>query len=346
MPCITAVVISRNEADRLRLTLTALAADLRHGDLDAEVIVVDDGSTDHTPAVLRDAAASIVGLRLIRHAESRGRSPSRNAGARAAAAPLVLFLDGDVLVRRGSLHAHLEAHRRGGVLARGETFHLRCTRFFLDPEAGTPMPGHEDRLARMSAAELDAMRVTRAQIVDRFAAIESRAEPGLYPGAAPRRLYELEMRALSAAADVSVLWMAVSAQNLSVEREPFLAANGFDEEIDLNEHRELAYRLCRRGLRVVPAPGARTYHLTHRVGWRDPLADDVRWERQFLARHSDPAVRLMSVFWLSLTGDRDLPETLKIHSLEQLDTVCRGADLRAYDELRRTHPVLRRLESG
>ena len=191
----------------------------------------------------------------------------------------------------------------------------------------------------MSADELGTMRVTRAQIADDFASIEARAEPGLYPGVAPRRLYELEMRALSQAPNASVLWMAVSAQNLSIERQAFLEAGGFDEEIDLNEHRELVYRLCRRGLKVVPVFGARTYHLTHRVGWRDPLADDQRWERQFLARHPDPAVRLMSVFWLSITADRELPEALKIHSLEQLDELMQRGDLAAYDELRRVHPV-------
>jgi hypothetical protein len=75
------------------------------------------------------------------HTSSQGRSPSRNAGAHAASAPIMLFLDGDVLVRRGTLRAHVGAHGAGSVVARGETFHLRCTRFLLDPERTAQIEG-------------------------------------------------------------------------------------------------------------------------------------------------------------------------------------------------------------
>jgi hypothetical protein len=43
-------------------------------------------------------------------------------------------------------------------IGRGEKFHFRGTRFFLDPEAGTPRPGEEARVARLSAAELERMK--------------------------------------------------------------------------------------------------------------------------------------------------------------------------------------------
>ena len=50
----------------------------------------------------------------------------------------------------------------------------------------------------------------------------------------------------------------------------FLAAGGLNEEMDNNDHREITLRMCRAGHRM-GATKARSYHLTHRTGWRDPL---------------------------------------------------------------------------
>ncbi len=93
-----------------------------------------------------------------------------------------------------------------------------------------------------------------------------------------------------------MLWAAASGANQSVRRDFFLAAGGFDEAIDTNEHRELALRLTARGARMAFAEGARTYHLTHRSGWRDPLVE-TGWELAFWRAHPLPAVKLLSVFW-------------------------------------------------
>jgi glycosyltransferase involved in cell wall biosynthesis len=73
---VSAVVRSKDEAGRLRLTLTSLARQT----VPAEVIVVDDGSTDHTRGVLAEAAAWLP-LRVVTHTTSRGRAgASQGAG--------------------------------------------------------------------------------------------------------------------------------------------------------------------------------------------------------------------------------------------------------------------------
>lgn len=60
---------------------------------DFEVIVVDDASTDTTPAVV--ASFTDPRVSLIRHDRNRGGSAARNTGIRAASAPYIGFLDSD-----------------------------------------------------------------------------------------------------------------------------------------------------------------------------------------------------------------------------------------------------------
>ncbi len=61
-----------------------------------EVIAVDDGSTDGTPAVAQAAGAHVV--RLERNS---GPAVARNAGARVACGEILLFVDQDVVVAPG-----------------------------------------------------------------------------------------------------------------------------------------------------------------------------------------------------------------------------------------------------
>lgn len=60
---------------------------------DFELIVIDDGSTDESAQIMESIADERV--RLIRLASNRGGNVARNAGIRAAQAPLIAFLDSD-----------------------------------------------------------------------------------------------------------------------------------------------------------------------------------------------------------------------------------------------------------
>ncbi|HXQ46880.1 MAG TPA: glycosyltransferase family 2 protein [Caulobacteraceae bacterium] len=327
---LSVVIRSRDEADRLRLTLASLT---RQAAL-TEVVVVDDGSSDHTQAVLTEASRALP-LVVLRHDAARGRSAASNAGAAAASGEILLLFDGDTLAGPGLIERHLEAHaERSSLIGRGEVFHLRCTRYLQDPEAASPRLGEEARLARLPAAELERMRVTRSQVLDDFAAIVRRAEPGIYPGAGPRLLNALEADALRGEPSLGVLWSAACGANLSVARETFLDAGGFDERLDINEHRELAFRLYGAGLRMRLIEGARSYHLTHRTGWRDPLAE-TGWEEVFWRKHPVKAVKLLSVFWASLASGSRLPADARIASFAALEAAALGDNGVDYDAARR-----------
>ncbi len=85
-PRISVVVCSYNGARTIRECLEGL---LRLDYPNFEVIVVDDGSTDATPAIARE-----YGFRVI-STPNRGLSHARNLGWRAAAGEIVAYLDDD-----------------------------------------------------------------------------------------------------------------------------------------------------------------------------------------------------------------------------------------------------------
>jgi GT2 family glycosyltransferase len=318
-PSVGFVVRSHNEAPRLRLTLASLAAQTWSEKSEAlETVVVDDGSSDDTAEVIAAAKAKMR-LTCVRHAHAKGRSAAANAGAEVATTDILLFLDGDTLAGPNLAASHAEAHAKAGnegalLVGRGETWHLRCTRFLADPESGAPMPGQDHRIAALPPAELARMRVTREQIVADFGAIDRRAAPGIYPGAGPRALYESEMVALRDASLSPLHWAAACGANLSVPRAAFVAVGGFDEQIDINEHRELAFRLCAQGARMRAVEGARSYHMTHRVGWRDPL-EERGWEARFRLKHPDAPITLLKRYWAGFS-DRAGPGSIR--SLKEL----------------------------
>lgn len=331
------IIRSKDEADRLRLTLTSLACQSET----AEVVVVNDGSTDHTAQVIAEAEMPVV---VIHNPKPIGRSAASNKGAAVASGDVVLFLDGDTLAAPDLVAQHMTLHRaQTKRVVRGSTYHLRCTRPFIDPEMGTPQADQVERVAKMSPTELKRNTVTRQQIRDAFHEVDARGQPGVYPGFGPRKLFELEMGALTTAPDCSVLWAASSGSNFSLQREAFLQVGGFLAEIDNNEHRELALRLCQRDFSLVGTP-ARTYHLIHRSGWRDPLVEND-WEAIFFNAHPTPEVALLPVLWASLADACDLPEKARIRSLPELAAAaarCRGIEGR--EAVRAAH--LRWAETG
>jgi dolichol-phosphate mannosyltransferase len=94
-PRVSCVLPAYNEAANLPATVAGWAAALeRHTD-DYEIIVVDDGSTDDTPAVLRELGARHPRLRVVSHGTNRGYGVAIANGFRHATLPLLFFTDAD-----------------------------------------------------------------------------------------------------------------------------------------------------------------------------------------------------------------------------------------------------------
>jgi len=86
-----------------RFIAEAVASALEQEERAAEIIVVDDGSTDRGPGIAR----RIPGVTYLEQ-PNRGPAAARNAGIRAATADLIAFLDQDDLLRPAALRRHRE----------------------------------------------------------------------------------------------------------------------------------------------------------------------------------------------------------------------------------------------
>jgi rSAM/selenodomain-associated transferase 2 len=110
------VIPALNEADNLARLLPGLAGECP----EAEVIVVDGGSRDGTPAVV----AGSPGIRLL--ASARGRARQMNHGARAASGDTLLFLHADTRLPGGAAAAMERALAEPGAV--GGRFDVRFDR--------------------------------------------------------------------------------------------------------------------------------------------------------------------------------------------------------------------------
>lgn len=116
-PAVSVVVATRDRAARLSALLAALARQTLPRER-FEVVVVDDGSADGTPARLANGAVDVA----LRHERPRGPAAARNTGWRAARAPLVAFTDDDCRPEPGWLEAGLAAAAGApGAIVQGRT---------------------------------------------------------------------------------------------------------------------------------------------------------------------------------------------------------------------------------
>ena len=95
-PFLSIVIPAYNEAQRIGKTLELIAHYLNIKHFPAEVIVVDDGSTDQLGELLRQAGAEFPAMKVIRNERNRGKGFSVRRGVLEARGQFVLFTDADL----------------------------------------------------------------------------------------------------------------------------------------------------------------------------------------------------------------------------------------------------------
>jgi glycosyltransferase involved in cell wall biosynthesis len=101
-PSLSIVMPVHNEAAHLPATVRALLSAVDGSGFDAELVLVDDGSTDGSAYVARSVADGRVSLNVVLQ-PNRGRFDARRAGLAEARGDFVLFLDSRVLLGQDAL---------------------------------------------------------------------------------------------------------------------------------------------------------------------------------------------------------------------------------------------------
>jgi glycosyltransferase involved in cell wall biosynthesis len=271
MKSLSVIIPSRNRADILPHALAALARQSLPAS-QFEVVVVDDGSTDETAAMVRASRYPfrVVYVRL----EPQGRvciARPRNHGLFAATGEIALFIDADILAFPGLVAEHLAAHmasaRPRAVI--GYTYAYPIQPAERTPEAMNPPPPE--------------------RLLEELPGLVERDGAHWRDGREPTYAETQDL------VDHPHPWQMFWGHNVSVPRGLALEIGGFDEEFvgwgveDL----EFAYRLFRRGVLFQVARGACAAHYPH------ALPDlDARWaqlqrnRRLLIAKHPNPALEL------------------------------------------------------
>lgn len=136
MTAFSVVIPLYNKEREIRATLDSVVAQTLHP---AEVIVVDDGSTDRSAAIAAEYAERFPYIKLISQPNA-GVSAARNKGVSAASSPYVSFLDADDIWNENYLETV------AGYVSEYPGCGIYCTGFMIRRAAGeypndTSVPG-------------------------------------------------------------------------------------------------------------------------------------------------------------------------------------------------------------
>jgi dolichyl-phosphate beta-glucosyltransferase len=93
---ISIVIAAYNEEKRIRQSLFKVKEYLTALDMDYEIIVVDDGSTDYTSKVVTDLTPDIPYLKVIRYERNMGKGYALRKGVLSSKGEIVLLTDADL----------------------------------------------------------------------------------------------------------------------------------------------------------------------------------------------------------------------------------------------------------
>ncbi|GID33074.1 glycosyltransferase [Paractinoplanes brasiliensis] len=280
-----------------------------------EVIVADDGSTDDTKAVVESFADRLQIKYFYQEDQGFRAGTARNAGARMAVAPVLVFLDTGEMAGPDFLKHHLAAYADGAhraVIGYGYGYHYVQTQ--------------------------DTVR----EMLDKLAPEEIVAKFHDDPAFSDVR-HETWAKTDFVLAGRPMPWLTYWSLNCSVRRDDFWAVGGFDEEL-LGwgpEDIELGMRLHQYGVEMVLSRDAWVVASPHERDWTSNYQDAQRNLGRMLRRHPGPITELCWGITATTTSGALFPWEDEYHALTVWLQKVRDVDVRGEVEqaLRTLGPV-------
>ena len=157
-PTLTVIVAARDEEETIERCLRRIDASL--GDRPREILVID-GGTDRTGAIVRALSTDIPCVRHVPNVGDRGKGHAIRRGGREARAPVMVQIDADLQFLPEELPRLLEPIEAGRAdVVLGSRFMAGSTR---RPGSTTPLRTFGNKLASLYASGLFAHRMTDVQ---------------------------------------------------------------------------------------------------------------------------------------------------------------------------------------
>jgi glycosyltransferase involved in cell wall biosynthesis len=118
-PRLSIVIPAYNESARIEAALSSVLGCVDSHSWDAEILVVDDGSTDTTTAIIQQWMARNPRLHLIQNPGNRGKGYSVRNGLLQSAGDIVMFTDADLSAPIEEAERLIEAIDNGADVAIG-----------------------------------------------------------------------------------------------------------------------------------------------------------------------------------------------------------------------------------
>ncbi len=118
-PSYSVVIPAYNESARIRQTLERVLDCVHSHNWNAEVLVVNDGSTDTTAIIIEEFAAKDPIVRLLSNPGNRGKGYSVRHGMLEASGEIVMFTDADLSSPMEEAELLFTAIRQGADIAIG-----------------------------------------------------------------------------------------------------------------------------------------------------------------------------------------------------------------------------------
>ncbi len=132
-PYLSIVIPAYNESARIEQTLSNVMATVEAQGWDAEVLVIDDGSSDDTAAIVTRWAENFPRLHLVQNPGNRGKGYSVRNGLLQAAGEIVMFTDADLSAPLEEADRLIEAIDSGADVAIGSRWMDRTRQTIHQP---------------------------------------------------------------------------------------------------------------------------------------------------------------------------------------------------------------------